>query len=544
MLRFLDFSTRTKLLLSFGLPVLLLLLVSATAYRSIRTLQQEQQRLYEEDFRDAQDLLNFRAENNAARASVLNLLLSTPEKRPDWIKDIRDRTTRLNELMAQMLARSNRESAFTERLRELERLNRELAQTRQSEALPLIIQGNLEQAKQVLITAQEERFNRSRELSRELSLEKSRHAAAAIKDSEHQTQQTTNLIFVLGLTALGLSVGLAWWLSGVLAHPVAQMAQVAERIATGDLRAEVPDDGRRDEVGTLGQAFRRMLLGLRSITSEIQEGVNVLAASASEILASTAQVAAGAVETATAVSQTTATVEQVKQTAQLTSEKSRYVSESSSRAAQISSGGRKAVDELIESMTGIRDQMESIATRVVNLSDHTQAIGDIIMTVDDLAEQTNLLAVNAAIEAAKAGEQGKGFAVVAQEIRNLAEQSKQATAQVRSILTEIQKATAATALAAEQGSRTVDAGFKRSTDAKDAIRQLTDSIAVASQAATQIAASSQQQTIGMEQVVLAMGSIRQASQQNAASTKQAEAAARSLYELGQKLKQIVEQYKI
>jgi methyl-accepting chemotaxis protein len=542
--RFLNLSTRSKLLLSFGLPVLLLLVVSATAYRSIKTLQESQSNLYQKDFRDAQDLLNFRAENNAARAALLNLFVARPQDQAVWSQDLLNRSEQLRRVLNGLIDNNRDEPAFLGHLQELRELSNAMEATRRNEALPLIAQGRRDEAQAFLTGVQEQRFLRTRELSRELSLQKSQRAEAAVHQSEQLAQQTTNLILVLGLAALGLSLALAWWLSGLLARPVAEMAQVAERVATGDLSTNLPESTRRDEVGVLGQAFRRMLIGLRIITSEIQEGVNVLAASSSEILAATAQVAAGAVESATAVSQTTATVEQVKQTAQVTNDKAKYVSESAGRAAQISSGGRKAVDELIESMTGIRDQMESIGARVVHLSENSQVIGDIIMVVDDLAEQTNLLAVNAAIEAAKAGEQGRGFAVVAQEIRNLAEQSKQATAQVRNILSEIQKATAATALAAEQGSRTVDAGFKRSTEAKDAIRQLADSIAAASHAATQIAASSQQQTIGMEQVALAMGNIRQASQQNASSTKQAEVAARSLYELGQKLKQIVEQYKI
>jgi len=542
--RFLDLSTRSKLLISFGLPVVLLLLVSATAYRSIKTLQASQNTLYQKDIRDALELLNFRAENNAARAAVLNVFLTRAEAQANWEKEILQRSDTIRATLNALIENNQDEPRFLNRLQELRELSNALENTRRNETLPLLKQGRREEAQAYLTGVQETRFLRSRELSRDLSVEKSKRAEAAIQQTEDLAQYTTNLIFVLGLAALLLSLILAWWLSGLLARPVAEMAQVAEHVATGDLSINLPESQRRDEVGVLGQAFRRMLVGLRLINSEIQEGVNVLAASSSEILAATAQVAAGAVESATAVSQTTATVEQVKQTAQITNDKAKYVSESAGRAAQISSGGRKAVDELIESMTGIRDQMESIGGRIVHLSEHSQAIGDIIMSVDDLAEQTNLLAVNAAIEAAKAGEHGRGFAVVAQEIRSLAEQSKAATSQVRSILTEIQKATAATALAAEQGSRTVEAGFKRSTEAKDAIRQLTDSIAAASHAATQIAASSQQQTIGMEQVALAMGNIRQASQQNASSTKQAEAAARSLYELGQKLKQIVEQYKM
>ena len=164
--------------------------------------------------------------------------------------------------------------------------------------------------------------------------------------------------------------------------------------------------------------------------------------------------------------------------------------------------------------------------------------------MNDLAEQSNILAINAAIEAARAGEQGKGFAVVAQEVKNLAEQSKQATAQVRSILGDIQKATSGAVLAAEQGSKAVEAGVAQSMEAGEAIRTLSQSIAEAAQAATQIAASSQQQQVGMDQVALAMENIKQASVQNVAGTKQAETAAHSLNELGQKLKQLVQVYRL
>jgi methyl-accepting chemotaxis protein len=195
-------------------------------------------------------------------------------------------------------------------------------------------------------------------------------------------------------------------------------------------------------------------------------------------------------------------------------------------------------------MNRIREQMEAIAESTVRLSEQGQAIGEIIASVNDLAERSNLLAVNAAIEAAKAGEHGRGFVVVAQEIRSLAEQSKQATAQVRTILSDIQQATNAAVMATEQGSKAVEAGVKQSTEAMEAIRVLGDSIVESAQSATQIAASSHQQLIGMDQVALAMENIKQASTQNAASTKQAETAAQGLHELGQKLKRLVEQYQV
>ncbi len=320
-----------------------------------------------------------------------------------------------------------------------------------------------------------------------------------------------------------------------------QMAREAGQISAGDLTADTKPKSDKD---TLGKALAIMRESLRRVTREIQESISVLASSAQQIVATTTQVASAAAETAAAVSETTTTIEQVKQTAQLSSQKAKYVSETAHKVAQVSQGGKKSAAESVEAMKQIREQMESIAESIVRLSEQSQAIGGIMLTVNDLAEQSNLLAVNASIEAAKAGEQGKGFAVVAQEVRNLADQSKQATAQVRSILAEIQKATNAAVMVTEQGSKAVEAGVKQSAQTGESVQQLTESIAEAAQAATQIAASSQQQMVGMDQVALAMENIKTASTQNVASTKQTESAAKNIDELGRKLKELVAVYQV
>ena len=277
----------------------------------------------------------------------------------------------------------------------------------------------------------------------------------------------------------------------------------------------------------------------RAISQQLRDGVNRLSTASAQILAMTTQVAAGAAETSSAVSETTATVEQVKQTAQVANQKARYVSESSQKAMLASQTGNRAVEETIQGMHSIQEQMEAIADTVIRLSEQGQAIGEMIATVNDLAEQSNLLAVNAAIEAAKAGEQGKGFGVVAQEIKSLAEQSKRATGQVRVILGDIQKATSSAVLATEQGGKAVTSGVKQATETGETIQLLTESITQAAQAATQISASSQQQMVGMDQVALAMENIKQASVQNSSGTKQAELAAQNLHELGRNLSLMV-----
>lgn len=320
-----------------------------------------------------------------------------------------------------------------------------------------------------------------------------------------------------------------------------KMAEASSAIASGDLTVEVHPQSDKD---VLGNALKNMAGNLRTQTQEIMEGVNVIASSALQILTTTTQLAAGASETATAVSQTTTTVEEVKQTVHVSNQKAKHVSEMAQMSSQISQAGKKSTEEVLEAMNHIMDQMETIAESVVKLSEQSQVIGEIIAAVDDLSEQSNLLAVNAAIEAAKAGEYGKGFAVVAQEIKSLAEQSRQATARVRTILNDTQKATNSAVMVTEQGSKAVEAGGKQSSIANEAIGKLAESINSSAQAAAQIAASSSQQLVGMDQVALAMENIKQAISQNASGAKQLETAAHNLKNLGQKLKQIIDRYKV
>lgn len=319
------------------------------------------------------------------------------------------------------------------------------------------------------------------------------------------------------------------------------VAATADQIAAGDLRAKVPVQGSNDQ---LGSAFLRMSGNLRQQIGGMVEGATVLGSSATEIVASSSQLASSASQTAAAVTETTTTVEEVRQTAHVASQKARAVSDTAQKAVQISNTGRKSIEDVTTGMARIRAQMEAIAESMMRLGEQSQTIGQIIATVEDLAAQSNLLAVNAAIEAAKAGEHGKGFGVVAQEVKSLAEQSRQATDRVRTILGDIQKATTAAVMATEQGSKAVEGGSRQTELAGESIQSLAGSVAEAAQAATQIAASSQQQLIGMDQVAAAMESIKQASTQNVASAKQLETAARGLNDVGQQLRQLVANYAV
>jgi methyl-accepting chemotaxis protein len=328
-----------------------------------------------------------------------------------------------------------------------------------------------------------------------------------------------------------------------LRKSVTGVTGLAVHISDGNLRQDKLTIDRTDELGQLGLIFNDMLGGLRDNVSQTRAAAESLNAAVVEIVASVREQAAGTSEQAAAVQETTATMEEISQSGNQIAERSRQVAVAAEAASAATSQGLEAAQNGTKVMDAIQEQAETVAENIVTLSEKTQAVGEIIATVTDIAEQSNLLALNAAIEAAAAGEQGRTFAIVANEIKNLADQAKEATGKVRSILGDIQKGIHTSVMLTEEVVKRVDSGKKQSDVVERTIRHMADSLSSSIQAFQQITAASGQQQIGFDQVTQALKNIRQAADQTAVSTSQLEKAATNLTGLGQQLNKSVERYR-
>jgi methyl-accepting chemotaxis protein len=328
-----------------------------------------------------------------------------------------------------------------------------------------------------------------------------------------------------------------------ITRPLAEFMQFVTRVGDGDLTQEAKISS-ADELGDLAACLDRMVAGLKDLAGKTQFATQNLNSASAEILASTQQQAAGTGEAAAAIQQTTTTMEEVTQSGVQMAERAKQVTASAESSSAASRTGLLAVENTTRTMETIREQAEAVAENVVSLSEKTQAIGEIISTVNDIAEQSHLLALNAAIEAAAAGEHGRSFSVIASEVKNLADQSREATVQVRSILGDIQKGINSSVMLTEEAVKRVESGKQQADVADRTIREMSESIQLSVQAFQQIVAGSNQQQIGFAQVMQAVRNIGQASQQTADSTRQLEKAAVNLGALGQQLQQAVEKYQI
>ncbi len=334
-----------------------------------------------------------------------------------------------------------------------------------------------------------------------------------------------------------------------LESTVQKYVDYTQSVARGNLiaRMDLSGNGRRNEndpLIILGMQLNETTASIQRMLLQIREAANNLSSAAAEILAATTQQASGSAEQSAGISQTTTTVDEVRTISEQAIERAQEVVDTSQRTVEVSRTGRTAVEETIDSMSQIKERVEGIAENILSLSDQTQQIGDIIATVNEISSQSNMLALNASVEAARAGEYGKGFAVVAAEVRSLAEQSKQATTQVKTILLDIQNAINATVMATEEGTKVVDQGVRLAAQTRMAIEKLADVINETAQIVMQVSAGGQQQASGVEQIALAMQNINQATIQGLASTRQAEKAAQNLNDLARSLNEMVGQYQL
>jgi methyl-accepting chemotaxis protein len=363
------------------------------------------------------------------------------------------------------------------------------------------------------------------------------------QDVSDLAKETQNSVIVVLVIAVLLAILFSTVIHRSITNPLQEFMRIIERVGQGDLTHAAPI-ARQDEIGDLGKSLGVMVNGLKDVAAQTRLVGESLNTATAEILASTQQQAAATAEQAAAVQQANATMTEISQSGAQISERARQVATAAEATSSASASGLQSVRNTTQIMESIREQAEAVATNVISLSEKTQAIGEIITTVNDIAEQSHLLALNAAIQAAVAGEQGRSFSVVANEMKNLAAQSKQATVQVRGILGDIQKGITTSVMLTEEAVKRADSGRQQAGVADQTIRKLTDSVEESVRAFQQIVGGSSQQQIGFEQVTHAFRNISVATQQTATSTKQSEKAAANLSSLAQELRSAVARYRV
>ncbi|WP_426755556.1 methyl-accepting chemotaxis protein [Myxococcus sp. Y35] len=544
-------SIGNRIAFGFGLSLLMLLVVAGVAFQGANQLTTSTAGLLtaHENFRIIREVRALLMDAESGQRGFI-LAGEEPYLVPyrDAVAALQNDMARLREAMAdhpQQRARLARlEPIVAQRLDRLEegiRLRREQG----LEAGAKYIQAGqgreiMLQVKQVIdemLVAEQERWDA--------------HANAA-------REMAQRILWVLGIgTALGLLIVGAgsYIITRGITTPLRALMEGAEQLGRGKLDHRIPVKG-SDETAELARAFNDM--AEKRQQNEIQlekeseqrehtlrtvaEFVNQLAGASAEILSSTTEQVAGAQEQGSAVTETVSTIEEITKTSEEAAGRARAVSDSARHAEEVGRSGRRAVEEAVAAMGAVREQVESIASRILALAEQAQAIGDIITTVNDISEQTHMLALNASIEASRAGEHGRGFAVVASEVKALADQSKKATGQVRQILGQIQKATHGAVMTTEEGTKSVATATRVVSEAGANIQTLSDLLAQASLTAAQIAASANQQATGIGQIRQAMHDVNQATQQALISSRQTERAMQDLNGMGQKLKGLLGEY--
>ncbi|CAA7620606.1 Methyl-accepting chemotaxis protein [Candidatus Terasakiella magnetica] len=373
-------------------------------------------------------------------------------------------------------------------------------------------------------------------------------AEAAVKmfsyNAESGIQSMVGLEIVIGLLCALSGLVVSSMIGRQIADPLAACSEAARKVAEGDLRMEMLEVTSADELGVLQVAFNDMLTSQRNMAMQTRTACDSLTAAAAAILSSAQEQAAGTKQQAAAVQEITTTVEEISLSGKQVAERSRQVAGTAEAVAVSGAEGMQAVREASVGMEAIREQTETVAENIITLSERTQAVGEIIATVNEIAEQSNLVALNAAIEAADARDQGRRFSVVANEIKNLADQAKEATAQVRGILEQTQKGINTSVMLTEEALKRVEVGREKSSMSEHVIHQMAENIQESVHAFQQIVGATNQQQIGLEQVTQALHEIRQASQQTAITTAQLERASMDLSQLGQQLARTLEKYRL
>jgi len=350
---------------------------------------------------------------------------------------------------------------------------------------------------------------------------------------------------LVAITATAIVAGtlIGWFMVRSITGPINQTVEVANRVASGDLTVQI-DSNRGDEFGNLMAAFSTMVTNLRELIKEIDTGSSSIASSSEELSAVTKETRQGVSDqqdqtdqVATAMNEMVATVNEVAKSAE-------SAFNAAQNASQKSGDGEAAVNETLSFVTDLNAEIGNVMTQLRGLQSDTQNIATVLDVIKSVAEQTNLLALNAAIEAARAGEQGRGFAVVADEVRSLAQRTQSSASEIETLITNLVTSAESSVSTMEGGTRLAEQTLERAESAGGTIREMAEAVEEIRQYNSQIATAAEEQASVAEDINQNVTRIRDVGEQSAASTEQVSGASEELARLADGLSTQVSRFKI
>ena len=371
--------------------------------------------------------------------------------------------------------------------------------------------------------------------------EKLTTSQTAVRDAD--AAQAKQLLLLATVLALIFGIVAAWAITRQIVIPLNQTLNVAERVASGDLSHNL-NSTRQDELGQLQRAMQSMTLGLRTLIGGISEGVTQIASAAEQLSAVTEQTSAGVnsqkIETdqvATAMNEMAATVQEVARNAE-------EASEAAVAADQQAREGDKVVGEAIAQIERLATEVGNSTEAMGHLKRESDKIGSVLDVIKSVAQQTNLLALNAAIEAARAGEAGRGFAVVADEVRSLAQRTQKSTEEIEELIVGLQSGTQQVAAIMDNSRGLTDSSVELTRRAGNALGNITRTVSTIQAMNSQIATAAEQQSAVAEEINRSVLNVRDVSEQTSSASEETAASSAELARLGIYLQTLVGRFKV
>ncbi|ANI57927.1 methyl-accepting chemotaxis protein [Pseudomonas sp. GR 6-02] len=362
-----------------------------------------------------------------------------------------------------------------------------------------------------------------------------------IRDQE--TAQAKSTLIIVTVLALAFGLLAASVITRQIVVPLQQTLTAVERVASGDLSHNL-EVARSDELGQLQSTLQRMVVSLRELIGGISDGVTQIASAAEELSAVTEQTSAGVnsqkVETdqvATAMHEMTATVQEVARNAE-------EASEAAVAADQQAREGDRVVGEAIAQIERLALEVGNSTAAMGDLKRESDKIGSVLDVIKSVAQQTNLLALNAAIEAARAGEAGRGFAVVADEVRSLAQRTQKSTEEIEELIVGLQTGTQQVATIMDNSRNLTDSSVELTRRAGGSLESITRTVSAIQSMNQQIAAAAEQQSSVAEEINRSVLNVRDVSEQTSAASEETAASSVELARLGTHLQMLVGRFKV